>query len=135
MKKFTIPVPNSPLALYKAKHSTELQWINLESGKVISVVKVKDIPELKKILKPYGFRFKPFVTTGGSLGDSGAKFEAGAGIDFFKWFKANANVFLTNVGAYLGVGYNITDNFDIMLGAGKGFKGDNRVYLGGKWKF
>jgi hypothetical protein len=133
--EFTIPVPNSPLALHKAKHSTELQWINIETGKVIATVKVKDIPELAKKLKPYGFQFKPFVTAGGSLGESKAGFEAGAGIDFFKWFRYNANAFITNLGAYLGLGYQITDNFDIMLGVGKGWKGDNRVGLFGKFKF
>ena len=133
--EFTIPVPNSVLALVKVKNSTELKWVNLETGKVIGVVKVSDIPELKKALKPYGFRLKPFVTVGGSLGESKAGFEAGAGIDFFKWFKWNANAFVTNLGGYLGVGYNITDNFDVMIGAGKGWKGDNRVGLFGKWKF
>jgi len=133
--EFTIPVPNSPLALHKAKNSSELQWINLETGRVVATVKVKDIPELKKLLKPYGFRFKPFVTVGGSLGESKAGFEAGAGVDFFKWFKWNANAFVTNLGGYLGVGYNVTDNFDIMIGAGKGWKGDNRVGLFGKFKF
>lgn len=133
--EFTIPVPNSPLALYHAKHSSTLQWINLETGKVIGTVKVKDIPELKKLLKPYGFRFKPFFTAGGSLGATGAKAEAGGGIDFFKYFKWNANAFLTNVGAYLGIGYDLTDNFDILGGFGYGYKGDQRVYIGGKFRF
>jgi len=133
--EFTIPVPNSSLALYHPKHSTTLQWINLETGKVVGTVKVKDIPELKKLLKPYGFRFKPFFTAGGSLGATGAKAEAGAGIDFFKYFKWNANAFLTNVGAYLGVGYQLTDNFDILAGYGQGYKGDQRTYIGGKFRF
>lgn len=133
--EFTIPVPNSVLALVKTKGSTELKWVNLETGKVVATVKVSDIPELKKILKPYGFRLKPFVTAGGSLGESKAGFEGGAGIDFFKWFKWNANAFVTNLGGYLGVGYNITDNFDLMIGMGKGWKGDNRVGLFGKFKF
>jgi hypothetical protein len=133
--EFTIPVPNSDLALYHPKHSTELQWINTVTGKVVGKVKVKDIPELKKLLKPYGFHLKPFVTVGGSLGEKKTGFEAGAGIDFFKYFRWNANAFITNLGAYLGAGYQITDNFDIMLGAGKGWKGDNRVGIFGKFKF
>jgi len=133
--EFTIPVPNSVLALVKTKGSTELKWVNLETGKIIGIVKVSDIPELKKALKPYGFRLKPFICAGGSIGESKAGFEAGAGVDFFKWFKWNANAFITNLGGYLGVGYNITDNFDIMIGAGKGWKGDNRVGLFGKFKF
>jgi hypothetical protein len=133
--EFTIPVPNSDLALYHPKHSSELQWINTITGKVVGKVKVKDIPELKKLLKPYGFHLKPFVTVGGSLGEKKTGFEAGAGIDFFKYFRWNANAFITNLGAYLGAGYQITDNFDIMLGAGKGWKGDNRVGIFGKFKF
>lgn len=133
--EFTIPVPNSPLALHKDKNSTQLQWINLETGKIVGIVKVKDIPELKKLLKPYGFRFKPFATAGGSVGESKSGFEGGLGVDFFKWFKWNANAFITNLGGYLGVGYNITDNFDIMLGYGKGYSGDNRVGIFGKFKF
>jgi hypothetical protein len=135
--EFTIPVPNSDLALYKAKHSTQLQWINTITGKVIGIVKVKDIPELAKKLKPYGFQLKPFVTAGGSIGTGGAKAEAGLGMQWFKYFKWNLNSFLTNVGIYpLGVAYQITDNFDILAGAGLGYKdGDKRIYIGGKWRF
>lgn len=107
-----------------------------KDGKVLKVIRVKDIPSLRKALRPYGFQLKPFFTAGGSLGEAGAKAEVGAGIDFFKWYKTNLNAFLTNVGVYIGVGYQITDNFDILLGAGKGYKEfDNRVYIGGKFKF
>ena len=106
-----------------------------KDGKVLKVIKVKDIPGLREALRPYGFRLKPFVTAGGSLGNKSG-YEAGAGVDFFKWFKSNANAFLTNRGIYLGLGYQITDNFDVLLGAGKGYKeGDTRIYIGGKWKF
>jgi hypothetical protein len=106
-----------------------------KDGKILKTIRVKDIDGLRQALRPYGLRLKPFVTAGGSLGNKPG-FEAGAGIDFFKWFKSNANAFLTNRGAYLGVGYQITDNFDILLGAGKGYQeGDTRIYLGGKWKF
>jgi hypothetical protein len=134
--EFTIPVPNSPLALYKAKHSTELQWIHLESGKVISVVKVKDIPELKKILKPYGFILEPIAVAGGSLGEGGAGFDAGLGISWFKWFRAKIDSFITNKGFYpLGVSYGLTENSGVGLGAGIGYKGDKRVILYYKWRF
>lgn len=135
--EFTIPVPNSDLALFHPKHTSELQWINTVTGKVIGKVKVKDIPELAKKLRPYGFQLKPFVTAGGSLGTGGAKAEAGAGLQWFKYFRWNLNSFLTNVGIYpLGIAYQITDNFDILAGAGLGYKdGDKRIYIGGKWKF
>jgi hypothetical protein len=102
---------------------------------IIKVISVKDLPALYAKLKPYGFRLKPFVCAGGSIGDQKAKFEGGAGVDFFKWFKWNANVWLTNGGAYLGVGYNITDNFDILAGVGKAWQEGNLLGLFGKWKF
>ena len=135
--EFTIPVPNSDLALHKAKHSTQLEWTNTVTGKVVGIVKVKDIPELAKKLRPYGFQLKPFVTAGGSIGATGAKAEAGLGLQWFKYFRWNLNSFLTNVGVYpLGVAYQITDNFDILAGAGMGYTGgDKRVYIGGKWRF
>jgi hypothetical protein len=112
-----------------------MQVLDKDKKTVLKDIKVKDLDNLRKYLRPYGFRLKPFVTAGGSLGEQKTGFEGGAGVDFFKWFKYNANVFITNLGGYLGIGYNITDNFDIMIGAGKGWKGDNRVGLFGKWKF
>ena len=134
--EFTIPVPHSDLALYKAKHSTQLQWINTVTGKVISVVKVKDIPELAKKLRPYGFILEPIIVAGGSLGESGAGFEAGAGVSWFKWFKAKIDSFITSRGIYpAGVSYGLTENSGIGLGAGMGFKGDKRVILYYKWRF
>lgn len=106
-----------------------------KDGKILKKIRVKDIDGLRQALRPYGFHIKPFVTAGGSIGNK-AGFEGGAGIDFFKWFKSNANAFLTNRGIYLGIGYQITDNFDILMGAGKGYReGDTRIYIGGKWKF
>jgi len=104
---------------------------------VLKKITVKDLENLKKNLKPYAFELKPFVTAGGSLGESGVKAEAGAGIQWFHYFKWNLNSFLTNVGIYpLGLAYKITDNFDILAGAGLGYKeGDKRIYIGGKWRF
>ena len=133
--EFTIPVPHSDLALYKAKNSTELQWINTITNKVVGKVKVKDIPELNKKLRPYGFQIKPFFTGGGSIGEKKTGFEMGLGVDVFKWYRSNLNAWLTNLGGYVGIGYQLTDNFDILVGIGKGFNGDNRTYLGGKFKF
>lgn len=104
-------------------------------AKIVKVIKVGDIEQLKKELRAFGFHVDPFVTAGGSIGTTGPKAEFGAGIDFFNWYRANLNAFLTTAGAYLGVGYRITDNFGLLLGAGYGYKGDQRVYLGGKWKF
>jgi hypothetical protein len=108
-----------------------------KDGKVLKVIKVKDIPSLRKALRPYGLDMRAFVTAGGSLGQSGAKAEAGIGMQWFKWYQWYLNSFLTNVGIYpVGVSYKITDNFDIIAGAGIGYKEfDKRVYIGGKWRF
>jgi hypothetical protein len=134
--EFTIPVPHSDLALHKAKHSTQLEWINTISGKVVGIVKVKDIPELAKKLRPYGFIFEPIIVGGGSLGEKGTGFEAGAGVSWFKWFKMKVDSFITSRGLYpAGISYGITGNSGVGIGAGMGFKGDKRVILYYKWKF
>jgi hypothetical protein len=113
-----------------------MQVLDKDKKTILKEIKVKDLDNFRKYLRPYGFHLKPFVTGGGSLGATGAKGELGVGIDFFKWYRTNLNAFLTNVGAYLGLGYQITDNFDALLGVGKGYTGgDTRVYIGGKWKF
>ena len=107
-----------------------------KDGKVLKDIKVKDIPELRKALRPYGLDMRPFVTAGGSLGTTGIKGEAGLGMQWLKWFKWHYDTFLTNVGIYpIGISYSITDNFDILAGGGYGYKGDQRLYIGGKWKF
>jgi hypothetical protein len=134
--EFTIPVPHSDLALYKAKHSTELKWINTVTGKTIGKVMVKDIPELAKKLRPYGFILEPIAVVGGSLGETGAGFEVGAGISWFKYFKAKVESFITSRGFYpVGINYGLTDNSGVGLGAGIGYKGDKRVILYYKWRF
>jgi len=112
-----------------------------KDGNILKVIKTKDIPELQKALKPIGIDIHPFFTAGGSLGTSvnsgksDAGFEAGAGLSLFKFYKIHLNTWLTNRGFYLGPDYKLTDNFGIIGGIGKGFKGSNRVYFGGKWEF
>jgi hypothetical protein len=107
-----------------------------KDGKILKTIKVKDIDGLRQALRPYGFKLEPIVVAGGSIGESGAGFEGGAGISWFKYFKYNLDSFLTSKGLYpLGVSYSITDNSGIGLGAGIGFKGDKRIILYYKWKF
>lgn len=111
-----------------------------KEGKILKTIKVKDIPELEKALRPYGIDIKYFICTGGSIGNKG-KWEAGAGIQTLKYYKWNINHFITSAGAYpIGLGYKITDNFDMIAGAGLGYnlingEVDKRYFLGGKWKF
>jgi hypothetical protein len=107
-----------------------------KDGNVLKTIKVQDIPGLRKALRPYGFMCEPIFVAGGSLGETGPGFEAGAGISWFKWYKSKLDSFITYRGLYpLGVSYSITDNSGIGLGAGIGLKGDKRVILYYKFKF
>jgi len=105
-----------------------------KDGKILKAIKVKDIPELAKALKPFGFVIKPIMVMGAGVGD-GIKYEAGPGLQVFKYYKWYLNTFVTNGGAYVGPSYRITENFDAIGGIGKGWKLDTRVFLGGKFRF
>jgi len=107
-----------------------------KEGKVLKTIRVKDIPELERALRPYGFMLEPIVVAGGSLGETGAGIEAGAGVSWFKWYKTKLDSFLTTKGIYpLGVSYSITDRSGVGLGAGVGYKGDKRIIFYYRWRF
>jgi hypothetical protein len=107
-----------------------------KDGKVLKKIAVKDIPELQKALMPIGISVKPFFTTGyGASFEGTSKMEAGIGTSLFKFYKVHLDTWLTNGGVYLGADYHLTTNSGILLGAGKGFAGDNRAYLGIKFNF
>ena len=107
-----------------------------KDGKILKSIKVKDIDGLRQALRPFGFKLQPIVVAGGSMGQTGAGFEGGAGVSWFKYFKYNLDSFITTKGLYpLGASYSITDNSGIGLGAGMGFKGDKRIILYYKWRF
>jgi len=121
--EFTIPVPKSDLALYKAKHSTELKWINTVTGKVIGKVKVKDIPELAKKLKPYGFTFEPVGVLGYGISNADNSTEVGIGVRWVKYFRWISDICITSKGFYpLGISYKLTDSSAIGLSVGTGYK-------------
>lgn len=105
-------------------------------AKNVYEVKVKDVPNLWQKIKPYGFDLKPFLAAGGSIGTTGAKAEVGVGMQWYKFYNANLNSFITTAGLYpIGLGYKITENIDALLGGGFGYKGDQRLFLGIKAKF
>ena len=114
-----------------------------KEGNILKTIAVKDIPELRKKLKPMGFDVNPFFTAGGGIGNklkngtskSNAGLEAGIGSSFFKFYKVHLNAWLTNRGIYLGPDYQLTENFSIITGMGKGWEGGTRGYIGGKWRF
>lgn len=103
--------------------------------RILKQIRVKDIPGLEKALKPYGIDLKPFAAFGGGVGDGKAKLEAGLGIQVIKFYRWYLNAFVTNKGAYVGPSYRLTENCDANIGVGKGFKGDNRVHIGVKFRF
>lgn len=107
-----------------------------KTAKIVYSVTAKDVPALWEKLKPYGFDLKAFLAAGGSIGASGAKAEVGVGMQWYKFYKANINSFITTAGIYpIGIGYRITENIDALLGGGYGYKGDQRLFLGIKAKF
>lgn len=120
--------------LVKPKDSARLE-IQDPDGTVIKVIRAKDLPDLAKKLKPVGFELKPIGVLGYGVGESGGSFEGGAGISFLRYWKWRIETFLTNKGAYLGTSRKITDNSSLGIGAGKGYKGDNRVLLYYRWEF
>lgn len=106
-----------------------------KDGNILKQLTVSDIPGLKKKLVPVGFQLKPVGIMGTGFGLDGLAVEGGAGISFLRYWKMEFEAFLTNRGIYLGSSYKITDNSNIGLGVGKGYKGDNRMILYYRWKF
>lgn len=129
-KEFTLQLDGQ--TLHKAKNSTQLEVCN---GNGCKTVTAGDIKELQKALKPVGIDIHSFFTAGLGSGDKHTGQEFGLGSQIFRYFKWHIDSFLTNRGIYLGVDYPLTDNFGILSGYGKGFSGDDRVYVGGIWKF
>jgi hypothetical protein len=112
-----------------------MEVMSKDKKTILKKITVKDLENLKKNLRPYGLILEPIAIVGGSVGNK-AGFEAGVGVSWLKWYKYNADAFLTNLGIYpLGVSYKITDNSGAGLGVGYGFKGDKRIIGYYKFKF
>jgi hypothetical protein len=113
-----------------------MQVLDKDKKTVLKDIKVKDLDSLRKLLRPYGFICEPVVVAGGSLGETGAGVEAGAGLSWFKWYKTKLDSFITTRALYpLGVSYSITDNSGAGIGGGVGFKGDRRIIIYYRWRF
>jgi len=112
-----------------------------KDGNILKTLKVRDIPELNRRLKPTGFQLRPFIMGGMSAGTGGESgMEVGAGVSFFRFWKMELDAFVTShPAAYLGTSYSVTENFSVGVGAGMGFRQadekDIRAILYGKWKF
>jgi len=112
---------------------------NVKTGKVVKQIAVKDIPNLKSKLSAWGFQLKPILVGGYSIGTSGeATGEVGVGISFFRYWKMQAEAFITSHPAiYVGTSYNITENSGVGLAIGKSLKdfNDTRIIIYGRINF
>ncbi len=109
-----------------------------KNGDILKTIKVKDIPELNRRLKPYGFQLRPFIMGGASAGMGGeAGMEAGVGVSFFRFWKMELDAFVTtHPAAYLGTSYGITENTSVGVGVGRSLTSDDiRAILYAKIKF
>lgn len=110
-------------------------YLKDKQNNVIKRITVQDIQGLQRKLSPIGLQFEPIAVVGIGTGKNYTGFEAGVGVSFFRYFKMKLDAFLTQKGVYLGTSYKITDNFGVGIGAGKGWKADNRVIIYGSFKF
>ena len=129
-EEWELRIPKHAERLYHPEESKKLYWINKKGDK--TEITVGDMPELSKLLRPYGLEFTPIGVVGvGAGGESGV--EGGAGVRFLRYYKWRTETFLTNRGIYLGVSYKLDglnlDNSALGLGFGKGYAGDSRALL------
>jgi len=112
-------------------------WVKDKNGNVLKQIKAKDIPTLRKYLRPYAFQLKPVFIVGGSAGLDGIGAEIGAGVSFIRAWKMSLEAFITSHPAvYLGTSYSITDNSGVGLAYGKGLKEfDDRIMIYYRWRF
>jgi len=106
-----------------------------KEGKILKEIKVKDIPELKRALRPYGFELKPYFSYGIAMGNEKIKQDIGLGLDWLKWYKLRLGNWASNNGIWLGLNYKITDNFSIGGGVGKGWGGSDLTGFRGAFDF
>lgn len=98
-----------------------------ENGNLLKIIKVKDIPELRRALRPYGFILEPVAVVGGGISNEDNSFEGGIGIRYLKYFRWLGDICITNKGFYpLGVSYKITENSAIGASVGTGYKKHER---------
>ncbi len=101
-----------------------------EDGKVLKQIKVKDIPELRKAMRPYGLILNPVAVGGLGVSNASVGLEGGIGVRYLKWFDWYADICVTNKGFYpLGISYRITDNTAFGISVGTGYKENERGFL------
>jgi len=138
-KDVKIEIPKGSAAIEKPKGDSNMYWIFEDGSK--RLFKAKDSSSFSKKLQPAAFELAPIGVVGYGWGDSGLKFEPGAGISFAKFYDFRGITFLTERGGYVGISYKadkilkITENTYIELSYGKGYKGDTRYHAGLEIRF
>jgi hypothetical protein len=118
------------------KANGEVHIVDADKKTILKVIKAKDLPELRKALKPFSLQLKPIGVIGAGMGSSGMGFESGAGVSWLRYFKWNLDSFFTNRAFYpLGCSYKITNNSALGASAGIGYKGDQRAILYYRFEF
>jgi hypothetical protein len=122
-------------------HKDGTVHIHDAQGRTLKTITTKDIPALQAALKPIGFQLNPIVVGGYGVAGAGKSGpELGAGVSWFKFYRFEADSFLTTKGIYpIGVSYRLQSigkgNTSVGLAAGKGYSGDNRILGYLRWEF
>jgi len=115
---------------------TGLVYLEDKQGNKIKQISVSDIDGLKRKLAPIGFQLQPIFVAGAGFGNDGLEQEVGFGVSWLRFWKARADVLLTQHGIYpIAVSYKITEHSGSGLALGKGWKGDSRVFWYYKFEF
>jgi hypothetical protein len=107
-----------------------MQVLDKDKKTVLKDIKVKDLDNLRKYLRPYGFILEPVAVAGVGISNASAGLEGGIGLRYLKYFKWIADICITNKGFYpIGVSYKITDNSAIGASIGTGYaKGERGLF-------
>lgn len=140
-KEFTLRLDKVELsklenpALKKPKNSRLLYYYDWRNDTLGNPIKVEDIEELRKKLKPYGWESKLIgvMGIGASLSDVSA--EAGIGYRYVKLWQIRGEMVVTNKGIYpLSVSFKpdwVLSNTSVGVSGGKAWEdGSGRVMVG-----
>lgn len=127
--EWTLQVPAHSKALYHPENSSNLFWVDKYGNKI--AVDYSDVPELRKMLNPYGVMFEPIAVVGVGVGEGGSGVEGGIGANLVRYYRWRLCAFATQKGLYGGITYQLDglnmQNSAVGVAYGKGYKGDDRV--------
>ena len=127
-------------ALKKPKNSSLLHYYDWRNDILGDPIKVEDVEELRKKLKPYGFENKVIFVGGVGISTKDVSGESGIGYRYARLWKIRTEIIATDKGFYpISVSYKpdwFFSNTSINIGFGKEWKqGDNRYFFGGNVEF